>query len=202
MAIAVSFENLSFTYTGKETPAIKNIQAKIADGSFVCIMGHGGAGKSSLCYSLNALIPKFFRGTYLGRVVVKGTETVQSNVAGLSHQVGLVFQDFESQLFSTNVELEMAFGPENHGLPHPEIEKRIQEYLQSIGLEEFRPRQPATLSGGQKQRLAIGSVLTLEPDILVLDEPTTDLDPGRGGGGAGHSPEPQAGRTHPGDGGP
>ncbi|MGA3084004.1 MAG: energy-coupling factor transporter ATPase [Thermodesulfobacteriota bacterium] len=176
MTIAVSFENLSFTYTGKEIPALKNIQAKIEDGSFICIMGHGGAGKSSLCYSLNALIPKFFRGTYQGRVVVKGTETAKSNVAGLSHLVGLVLQDFESQLFSTNVELEMAFGPENHGLPRPEIEKRIQEYLQSIGLENFRPRQPATLSGGQKQRLAIGSVLTLEPDILVLDEPTTDLD--------------------------
>jgi energy-coupling factor transport system ATP-binding protein len=156
---------------------LKNIKAQIEDGSFVCIMGHGGAGKSSLCYSLNALIPKFFRGTYLGRVVVKGTETAKSNVAGLSHQVGLVLQDFESQLFSTNVELEMAFGPENHGLPHDEIEKRIQEYLRAIGLEHFRGRQPATLSGGQKQRLAIGSVLTLEPDILVLDEPTTDLDP-------------------------
>jgi len=177
MTIAVSFENWSFTYTGKETPALKNIQAQIEDGSFICIMGHGGAGKSSLCYCLNALIPKFFRGVYQGRVVVKGIETVKSNVAGLSSRVGLVLQDFESQLFSTNVELEMAFGPENHGLPRPEIEKRIQEYLQAIGLEHFRGRQPATLSGGQKQRLAIGSVLTLEPDILVLDEPTTDLDP-------------------------
>ncbi len=95
----------------------------------------------------------------------------------MSRLVGLVFQDFESQLFSTNVELEMAFGPENHGLPHPEIEKRIQKYLTAIGLEHFEQRQPATLSGGQKQRLAIGSVLILEPDILVLDEPTTDLDP-------------------------
>jgi len=177
MTIAVSFENWSFTYTGKETPALKNIQAQIEDGSFICIMGHGGAGKSSLCYCLNALIPKFLRGTYQGRVVVKGIETVKSNVAGLSSRVGVVLQDFESQLFSTNVELEMAFGPENHGLPRPEIEKRIQEYLQAIGLEHFRGRQPATLSGGQKQRLAIGSVLTLEPDILVLDEPTTDLDP-------------------------
>jgi energy-coupling factor transport system ATP-binding protein len=177
MSIAVSIENLSFTYTGKETPALKNISAQIESGSFICIMGHGGAGKSSLCYSLNALIPKFFRGSYLGRVVVKGKEAARSNVAGLSRQVGLVFQDFESQLFSTNVELEMAFGPENHGRPHDEIEKRIKKYLQAIRLEHFRGRQPATLSGGQKQRLAIGSVLTLEPDILVLDEPTTDLDP-------------------------
>ncbi len=177
MTTAVSIENLSFTYTGKEIPALKNIQERIEDGSFVCIMGHGGAGKSSLCYSLNALIPKFFRGSYQGRVVVKGKEAAKLNVAGMSRLVGLVFQDFESQLFSTNVELEMAFGPENHGLPHPEIEKRIRKYLTAIGLEHFERRQPATLSGGQKQRLAIGSVLILEPDILVLDEPTTDLDP-------------------------
>jgi energy-coupling factor transport system ATP-binding protein len=177
MSTAVSIENLSFTYTGKKIPALKNIRERIEDGSFVCIMGHGGAGKSSLCYSLNALIPKFFRGSYLGRVIVKGKEAAKSNVAGMSRLVGLVFQDFESQLFSTNVELEMAFGPENHGLPPPEIEKRIRKYLTAIGLEHFERRQPATLSGGQKQRLAIGSVLILEPDILVLDEPTTDLDP-------------------------
>lgn len=177
MTIAVSIENLSFTYSGKSTPALKNIQARIDDGSLVCLMGHGGAGKSSLCYSLNALIPKFFRGSYQGRVMIKGMETAQATVAGLSRRVGVVFQDFESQLFSTNVELEMAFGPENHGLPPPEIEKRIQRYLKAVNLERYRERQPATLSGGQKQRLAIGSVLTMEADILVLDEPTTDLDP-------------------------
>ena len=177
MTTAVSIENLSFTYIGKEIPALKNIRERIEDGSFVCIMGHGGAGKSSLCYSLNALIPKFFRGSYQGRVIVKGKEAAKLNVAGMSRLVGLVFQDFESQLFSTNVELEMAFGPENHGLPAPEIGKRIRKYLTAIGLEHFERRQPATLSGGQKQRLAIGSVLILEPDILVLDEPTTDLDP-------------------------
>jgi energy-coupling factor transport system ATP-binding protein len=95
----------------------------------------------------------------------------------MSRLVGLVLQDFEAQLFSTNVELEMAFGPENHCLSHPEIEQRIQRYLTTIGLQKFRNREPASLSGGQKQRLAIGSVLTLEPNILVMDEPTTDLDP-------------------------
>jgi energy-coupling factor transport system ATP-binding protein len=177
MTTAVSIDNLSFAYRGKETSALKNIRGLIEDGSFVCIMGHGGAGKSSLCYSLNALIPKFFRGAYQGKVVVNGQEAALSNVASMSRQVGLVFQDFESQLFSTNVELEMAFGPENHGLPRPEIEKRIQRYLEAINLEHLKARQPATLSGGQKQRLAIGSILTLEPHILVLDEPTTDLDP-------------------------
>ena len=177
MSSALSIENLSFTYAGREKPALKTISARIEEGSFVCLMGHGGAGKSSLCYTFNALIPKFFRGAYSGRVLVKGKEAAAQSVAHLSLQVGLSLQDFEAQLFSTNVELEMAFGPENHGLPVPEIEKRIGHYLRVIGLEHFRHRQPATLSGGQKQRLAIGSVLAMEPDILVMDEPTTDLDP-------------------------
>lgn len=177
MTTALSIEDLTFIYAGREKPALKIISARIEEGSFVCLMGHGGAGKSSLCYTFNALIPKFFRGDYSGRVWVKGKEAAVQSVAQLSHQVGLSFQDFEAQLFSTNVELEMAFGPENHGLPLPEIEKRIGHYLRVIGLEHFRHRQPATLSGGQKQRLAIGSVLAMEPDILVMDEPTTDLDP-------------------------
>ncbi len=177
MSTAVSIENLTFTYADTKEPALKHLRTQIEDGSFVCILGHGGAGKSSLCYSLNGLIPHFFKGRYQGRVMVKGLEVGLNKVARLSNTVWLVLQDFEAQLFSTNVELEMAFGPENHGLPVPEIRRRINHYLNLIGLESFRQRQPATLSGGQKQRLAIGSVLAMEPDILVMDEPTTDLDP-------------------------
>jgi energy-coupling factor transport system ATP-binding protein len=177
MPQAFSIEDLTFTYSGRDHPALKSVSGSMEEGSFLCIMGHGGAGKSSLCCSLNALIPKFFRGRYSGRVLVKGREVAKETVASMSRLVGEVFQDFESQLFSTNVELELAFGPENHGLPFSEIERRVREVLKVIGLEPFRKRQPATLSGGQKQRLAIGSILTLKPDILVLDEPTTDLDP-------------------------
>jgi energy-coupling factor transporter ATP-binding protein EcfA2 len=177
MVAAISIEDLSFTYRESERPALKNLQGLIEEGAFVVVMGHGGAGKSSLCCTLNGLIPNFFRGNYRGRVFVKGEEVARRKVAEMSRIVGLVLQDFEAQLFSTNVELEMAFGPENHCLPRPEIERRIQQYLSFVGLEKMRQREPATLSGGQKQRLAIGSVLALEPKVLVLDEPTADLDP-------------------------
>ncbi len=177
MGIAVSIEDLTFTYQGNERPALQNIQGQIEDGTFVAVMGHGGAGKSTLCCSLNALVPKFFRGRYQGRVLIKGEEVARHRVAEMSHMVGLVLQDFEAQLFSTNIELEMAFGPENHCLPRQEIERRIQRYLAFVGLKKLRHREPASLSGGQKQRLAIGSILALEPRVLVMDEPTTDLDP-------------------------
>ncbi|HMK75061.1 MAG TPA: energy-coupling factor transporter ATPase [Thermodesulfobacteriota bacterium] len=177
MSSAISIEDLTFTYQGNARPALQNIQGKIEDGTFVAVMGHGGAGKSTLCCTLNALVPKFFRGKYQGRVLVRGQDVARHRVSEMSRLVGLVLQDFEAQLFSTNVELEMAFGPENHCLPRQEIERRIQRYLSFVGLEELRDREPASLSGGQKQRLAIGSVLALEPRILVMDEPTTDLDP-------------------------
>jgi len=177
MSLAISFEDLTFTYRGSGQPALKNIQGEIEDGTFVVIMGHEGAGKSTLCFTLNGLVPGFFQGKYEGRVLIKGEEVARHKVAEMSHIVGLVLQDFEAQLFSTNVELEMAFGPENHCLPRSEIERRIQHYLTFTGLEKLRHREPASLSGGQKQRLAIGSVLALEPKILVMDEPITDLDP-------------------------
>ena len=177
MSLAISIEDLTFTYQVNERPALQNIQSQIEDGTFLAVMGHGGAGKSTLCCSLNALVPKFFRGKYQGRVLVKGQEVTQHQVAEMSRLVGLVLQDFEAQLFSTNVELEMAFGPENHCLPRHEIERRIQRYLNFVGLKNHRNREPASLSGGQKQRLAIASVLALEPKVLVMDEPTTDLDP-------------------------
>ncbi len=177
MSTAISIENLTFTYREGHRPALQNVQGQIENGTFVVVMGHGGAGKSSLCCALNGLIPNFFRGKYQGRVLVQGQEVARHKVAEMSRTVGLVLQDFEAQLFSTNVELEIAFGPENHCLPRSEIERRIQRYLAFIGLERLRQREPATLSGGQKQRLAIGSVLALEPKVLVMDEPTTDLDP-------------------------
>ena len=174
---AVAFHDLTFTYRGGERPALSGIRGTVTAGQWITVMGEEGAGRSTLCFTLNGLIPHFFRGAYQGRVLVQGREVAREKVAKLSRLVGLVLQDFEAQLFSSTVELEMAFGPENQGHSRPEIASRINKYLALIGLAGKERREPATLSGGEKQRLAIGSVLAMEPDILVMDEPTTDLDP-------------------------
>jgi energy-coupling factor transport system ATP-binding protein len=153
------------------------VSLDVAQGEFVVVMGHSGAGKSTLCTSLNGLIPHFFRGRMQGEVRVEGRSTREGKVGEFAQEVGLVFQDFEAQLFSTNVALEVAFGPENFQVEREEMVRRVHEVLGQVRLEGFEDRTPATLSGGQKQRLAIASVLAIEPRILCLDEPTTDLDP-------------------------
>lgn len=175
---AISIKNLSFKYKDqKDGQALNDINLDINQGQFVVIMGPSGAGKSTLANCLNGLIPHFIRGQYNGEVYVDGKKVKDLNVSGNAKSIGLVFQDFESQLFSTNTKLEIAFGPENFGVPRDEIEKRIEKILRVVKLEGFEDRQPSTLSGGQKQRLAIGSVLATQPKIVCMDEPTTDLDP-------------------------
>lgn len=176
-AAAVSVRNLSFRYKGAVEPAIAGLTLDIEPGEFVVIMGPSGAGKSTLCQTLNGLIPHLTRGEMGGEVVVCGAPTCDSSVGEMARRVGMVFQDFEAQLFSTNVTLEVAFAPENFGLPREEIGRRVAAALLKVHLTGFEKRQPATLSGGQKQRLAIASVLAAGPSVLCLDEPTTDLDP-------------------------
>jgi energy-coupling factor transport system ATP-binding protein len=174
---SLSIDALSFTYHGKEAPALLDISAEVPGGGFIGLMGNGGAGKSTLCCAMNGLVPRFFRGAYSGSLTVHGKAASGCRIAEMSKTVGLVLQDFEAQLFSTNVELEMAFGPENLGLPREEIGRRISRHLAFVGLSGMGSRDSSTLSGGQKQRLAIGSVLAMETPVLVMDEPTTDLDP-------------------------
>ncbi len=177
MSDAVHIQNLTFSYRDADRPALNGVTGSIEDGSFVVIMGHGGAGKSTLCCAMNGLIPHFHRGAYEGRVIIRDHDVGHQTVAEMSKFVGLVFQDFEAQLFSSTVELEMAFGPENQQLHRMDIEQRITRYLNFIGLTPKRKKETATLSGGEKQRLCIGSVLAAEPEVLVMDEATTDLDP-------------------------
>ncbi|KUO77287.1 MAG: cobalt ABC transporter ATP-binding protein [Clostridia bacterium BRH_c25] len=177
-ANAVSIKNLTFKYKDqKDGNAIENINLDIEDGQFVVIMGPSGAGKSTLANCLNGLIPNFVRGKYEGEVRINGKRTKEHSVSKMAKDIGLVFQDFESQLFSTNTKLEIAFGPENFMVPRDEIRERINKVLKTVNLGGYEERQPSTLSGGQKQRLAIGSVLASQPKIICMDEPTTDLDP-------------------------
>ena len=174
---AVIIKDLQFRYRGEKKLALDGITLDVPNGEFLVIMGASEAGKSTLAASLNGLIPHYMRGRIKGDVVVLGRNTMECTIPQLAEDVGIVFQDFEAQLFSTNVELEIAFGPENFGVSREEIKQRIDENLKYVGLEEFRNRPPFTLSGGQKQKLAIASVLAMQPKLLVMDEPTTDLDP-------------------------
>ena len=177
MEPAVSIDGLAYHYRGQQKPALRGVDLEVAEGECVVVMGPSGAGKSSLCASLNGLIPHFFEGKMEGEVRLGGRPTSEGKVGEFAREVGLVFQDFEAQLFSTDVALEVAFGPENFGVERGEMLERVERVLGQMRLEGFEKRTPATLSGGEKQRLAIASVLATEPRILCLDEPTTDLDP-------------------------
>jgi len=175
---AVSVKDLSFSYRkNKEKKAVKNINLDIPKGQFVVIMGPSGAGKSTFANSLNGLIPNFSKGEYSGEVLINDINPAKGRVSAISKTIGLVFQDFESQLFSTNTSLEIAFGPENFNVESDEIQKRIDDIMQTVDLIGFEHREPSTLSGGQKQRIAIASVLSTFPAVVCMDEPTTDLDP-------------------------
>ena len=175
--LIVSIRDLQYRYRGQKEFALDGINLDISRGEFLVIMGPSEAGKSTLAATINGLIPHFQNGKLKGNVTVMGRNTRDNTVAQMAEIVGMVFQDFEAQLFSTNVELEVAFGPENFAVDRDEIRRRINENLDYVGLDAFRNRPPSTLSGGQKQKLAIASVLALKPTVLVMDEPTTDLDP-------------------------
>ncbi len=174
---SITIRNLSFYYRNSNDKALDSINLDVYSGEFVAVMGRSGAGKSTLCRCLNGIIPNFQKGDMVGDIQIFGEPIKEKKIFEIAQNVGLVFQDFESQLFSTNVELEVAFCPENLAVPREEIANRVKSALQIVGLTGFEKRQPYTLSGGEKQRLAIASVISGKPKILVLDEPTTDLDP-------------------------
>lgn len=174
---AICLDQVSFTYADAETPALRNVSLRVQQGEMVVIMGASGAGKSTLVKCLNRVIPVLQTGQLTGEVRLFGRRLVQEKVGELASTVGMVFQDFEAQLFSTTVRDEIVFGMEQLGVERSEMQRRLTEVLSQVGLSGFEGRDPTTLSGGQKQRLAIAALLALRPHILVLDEPTTDLDP-------------------------
>jgi energy-coupling factor transport system ATP-binding protein len=175
--ILIRIEGLTFCYSDALQPALKDISLTITDGEFVLLTGPSGGGKSSLCRSLNGLIPHFYGGNISGRVVVAGQDTLTSSTKEMATRVGFVFQDPENQLVSMDVEREIAFGLENLGFSRDLIAKRLEESLDTLGIANLRYRRLSELSGGEKQKVAIASVLALHPKILVLDEPTSELDP-------------------------
>jgi energy-coupling factor transporter ATP-binding protein EcfA2 len=176
-APAVSVEDLNFTYAGNEEPALREVNLLQRGGQMIGIMGASGAGKSTLAKVLNRIVPELEGGDFSGVVRISGKPIADAHVCDLATEIGMVFQDFESQLFSTTVAHEVAFAMERVGMPRDQIVARLAPALAAVGLRGFEHRDPTTLSGGQKQRLAIASVLALRPRVIVLDEPTTDLDP-------------------------
>jgi len=170
-------ENLTYYYPETEQPALHNVNITIEEGEFLLIVGGSGSGKSSLARALTGLIPDFYGGRIGGTVFYKKRDIRSISRRDLAGEVGIVFQDPEKQLVMTGVEAEVAFGLENMGLPQAEMFRRVAEVMSFLGLTPLKTEFTTTLSGGQKQKLALGSVLAMQPRALILDEPTSQLDP-------------------------
>jgi energy-coupling factor transporter ATPase len=173
----IETKGLSYTYPGGTKPSLEDISITIERGEFVILTGPSGCGKTTLCRCFNGLIPHFYAGELEGEAVVTNLSVTQSSIHELAQHVGLVFQNPENQLFALSVEKDVAFGLENLGIPRDEMQKRVYWALQMTDIEDLRERAPHELSGGQQQRVAISSVLAMQPDVMVLDEPTSFLDP-------------------------
>jgi energy-coupling factor transport system ATP-binding protein len=173
----VRIDNLSFRYKGGNAAALKDINLRVLPGEFVGITGPAGAGKTTLLSCINGVIPHYYSGDLQGVVVADGLDVATSTFRQLASHVGSVFEDPDFQMVSISVEEEVAFGPENLGLPSEEIEVRIADALRKTRISDLRQRAISTLSGGQKQRVAISAVLSMRPQILLLDDPTSELDP-------------------------
>jgi len=173
----IETRDLTYTYPGATNPSIKDVSVTINKGDFVILTGPSGCGKTSLCRCFNGLIPHFYNGKLEGEIVVAGLNVVDHKIYQIARHVGLVFQNPENQLFALSVEKDVAFGLENFAMPRNEMRKRVDWALQMAGITELSERPPHELSGGQQQRVAIASVLAMQPDIMILDEPTSFLDP-------------------------
>ena len=176
MAI-IETTNLTYTYPGGTKQSISDVSVKIEKGEFALITGPSGCGKTTLCRCFNGLIPHFYQGEMKGQITVAELDVSEHPTYELAQHVGLVFQNPENQLFALSVEKDVAFGLENFGVPREEMRKNVDWALQLTGINDLRERAPHELSGGQQQRVAIASVLAMKPQVIVLDEPTSYLDP-------------------------
>ena len=175
----LEIDSLTYRYPTAQSPALKDVSLTIRKGECVALIGANNSGKTTLCYALSGIVPLYYRGEFTGSVRVGGLETVNQTISSLSRHVGLVLQHPTHQLSGIRYTVfeEIAFGLENHGIPRDNILQCVTEALSLVGLSDAGERSPLELSGGQQQRLAIAAVLAASPDILVLDEPTTFLDP-------------------------
>ena len=173
----IETKELTYTYPGATRHSIEDISIKIEKGEFTLITGPSGCGKTTLCRCFNGLIPHFYQGEIKGQVFLAGLNVADHQIYELAKHAGLVFQNPENQLFALSVEKDVAFGLENLGVPREEMRKKVDWALKVTGIYDLRERAPHELSGGQQQRVAIASVLAMQPEVIVLDEPTSFLDP-------------------------
>lgn len=173
----VRFENVSYQYPRRSDFALQEISLSLRRGELLGVIGATGAGKTTFCLTLNGIVPQFYGGRFFGKLSVAGLDTVDTPIHQLARHVGMVLEDPETQLIATSVENEIAFALENLNVPAEEIRARIPRVLEMVRLENLPKRHPSELSGGQKQRLAIAAALAVQPDLLVLDEPVSQLDP-------------------------
>jgi len=173
----IKFDHVTYTYPDQPQPVLDDFSLSVEEGELLLVIGPSGSGKSTLLRCLNGLVPHFYGGHWRGRLRVGGRDPVAVGPRGMSDLVGFVLQDPEAQFVVDTVEAELAFAMENFGLPQTLMRKRVEEVLDQLNIAHLRERPISTLSGGEKQRVAIGAVLTLHPQVLVLDEPTSQLDP-------------------------
>lgn len=170
-------EGFSFRYSGLDTFALRDISFSVRKGEIALLAGSSGSGKTTLLRSINGIVPHLYPGDYSGKVIVDGLEAQYTPVNELATKVGFLFQNPENQMFKFTVESDIGFGLECFGIERCEILKRVDQIIEVLHIEDIRKRSPNELSDGQKQRVALAGVLAMGPQLLVLDEPTSMLDP-------------------------